>query len=171
MKKNKLRKISIDLLQEKMYVLDGKLQKRTIGGYENDCFWRCIAYIASNGTAYGEIDAERHADAYFGPEAGLYYYGSAIPNSEMNAYVDNHFSSDSPFNLIQFDPNKVPGMSAVYGLTHVAVFQEDIKDSSGYVTGFRVIDPQQNISCIVPRDAALDIMAPDYSSPPNYGQW
>lgn len=91
----------------------------------------------------------------------------------MNEYVDNYFSSNSPFNLIQFDPNKVLGMSAVYGLTHMAVFQEDIKDRSGYVTGSRVFDPQQKISYIIPREAALDIMMPDYNNPPNqpiYGQ-
>ena len=169
LKRNKLRKLSIDLLQEKMYVINEELLRRFMGGYENDCFWRCIAYLVSNGTSYGEIDAESYADAYFGPEAGLYYSGSAMSNFQMKDYVNNYFTSSSQFNLIQFDPSRVPSMTSVYGLTHVAVFQQDIKDSSGNVTGFQVFDPQQNKYYIVPLGAAIDIIGPNGSSP-TYGQ-
>ena len=60
-------------------------------------------------------------------------------------------------------------MTSVYGLTHVAVFQQDIKDASGNITGFQVFDPQQNEYYIVPLEAAIDIIGPSGSSP-TYGQ-
>ena len=46
-KERKLRRLDFDLIQAEMSVIDGELLRSIVGGYDNDCFWRCITYIES----------------------------------------------------------------------------------------------------------------------------
>ena len=41
----KPRRLSIDSIITEMSVIEGELLRSIVGGYTDDCFWRCIAYI------------------------------------------------------------------------------------------------------------------------------
>ena len=64
-KERKLRRLDFDLIQAEMSVIDGELLRSIVGGYKNDCFWRCIAYLDSGGCSYSESDAAKYADSYY----------------------------------------------------------------------------------------------------------
>lgn len=64
MRKRQLRRLDFDLIQAEMSVIDGELLRNIVGGYKNDCFWRCIAYIESGKSSYSESDAAYFADSY-----------------------------------------------------------------------------------------------------------
>ena len=60
----KPRRLNIDSIITEMSVIEGELLRSIVGGYDNDCFWRCIAYIESGGTSYSEADAARYAEDF-----------------------------------------------------------------------------------------------------------
>lgn len=156
-KERKLRRLDFDLIQAEMSVIDGELLRSIVGGYQDDCFWRCIAYI--EGGDYSESGAESYADAY-DPEAGRYFNGAGMKNPEMKEYINQMYTGSTQHNIIQYDPTKVPGMSTAGNTTtHVVVFKEDVKNSNGEVIAFKVYDPQQSKSYEIPFDSVMDILS------------
>ena len=92
----KLRRLSFDLMQSEMSVINNEsILRGIVGRYRDDCFWRCISYLESNGSSYSESAAASYADAHFGPEAGLYYYGAGISNGQMKNYISQCYGDDS----------------------------------------------------------------------------
>ena len=69
-KERKLRRLDFDLIQAEMSVIDGELLRSIVGGYDNDCFWRCIAYIEYGG-CYTNSDVDGYAESYFGSGVDL----------------------------------------------------------------------------------------------------
>lgn len=150
----KPRRLSIDSIITEMPVIEGELLRSIVGGYDNDCFWRCIAYIESGGTSYSEADAARYAEDFF---EGKVENEGAMSTQQMRDYISNRYSSDSNFNLIQFDPSKAPNtISGSY--SHVVVPVEDLKDSNGNVIGFKVFDPQKKLTYEIPLSSVIDIL-------------
>ena len=150
----KPRRLSIDSIITEMPVIEGELLRSIVGGYDNDCFWRCIAYIKSGGTSYSEADAARYAEDFF---EGKVENEGAMSTQQMRDYISNRYSSDSNFNLIQFDPSKAPNtISGSY--SHVVVPVEDLKDSNGNVIGFKVFDPQKKLTYEIPLSSVIDIL-------------
>ena len=150
----KPRRLNIDSIITEMPVIEGELLRSIVGGYDNDCFWRCIAYIESGGTSYSEADAARYAEDFF---EGKVENEGAMSTQQMRDYISNRYSSDSNFNLIQFDPSKAPNtISGSY--SHVVVPVEDLKDSNGNVIGFKVFDPQKKLTYEIPLSSVIDIL-------------
>ena len=102
----KPRRLSIDSIITEMSVIEGELLRSIVGGYTDDCFWRCIAYIEDGKSSCTASDAARYADDYYGPEAGLYYTGSAMTADRMWEYISHNYSGSAKYELIQFDPSK-----------------------------------------------------------------
>lgn len=50
-----------------------------VGGYDNDCFWRCISYLM--GEAPTEANAAKYAELYFSNYYGVPYDATAILES------------------------------------------------------------------------------------------
>ena len=48
MAQRKLRRLNFDSIQVEMQVIYGDLLRNIVGGYQNDCFWRCVAYLDGN---------------------------------------------------------------------------------------------------------------------------
>ncbi|GCB37298.1 hypothetical protein [Bacteroides faecalis] len=119
-KERKLRRLDFDLIQAEMSVIDGELLRSIVGGYSNDCFWRCIAYIESGGSSYSESDANSYAEAYFGSGVDLNKRkdGVGLDTNQMREYINNNYnnSSDTSYTdsktqylVVQFDPKKFQG--------------------------------------------------------------
>ncbi len=164
-KERKLRRLDFDLIQAEMSVIDGELLRSIVGGYSNDCFWRCIAYIESGGSSYSESDANSYAEAYFGSGVDLNKRkdGVGLDTNQMREYINNNYnnSSDTSYTdsktqylVVQFDPQKVPGL-IVGSTTHVAIYQKDFWDKNGIPT-IQVYDPQQKAIYNVPKDAWIE---------------
>ena len=133
--KRKLTKSSLDELAERMPVLSEDFLKGAVGGYKNDCFWRCVAYLVDSGN-YSESDAENYANN-FNPENGYYYKkDSSVSEEDMDRYQRENFYSFSG-TIMKIDPNKVPGLT---GSTDHAVVFKSIDEETGW---YIVIDPQQ----------------------------
>lgn len=128
-----------------MSVINESLLRSIVGGYKDDCFWRCVAYLDSNGSSFSEKDAEAYADKYYGPEAGLYYNSAGVSDSDMSSFLSANCSTYGFSTIIKFDPNKVKGHKG--DGFHAVIVTE--KHNNGY----EVYDPQQGTSYFVPRDA------------------
>lgn len=141
----KLRRLDFESIEIEMSVINESLLRSIVGGYKDDCFWRCVAYLDSNGNSYSEKDAEAYADKYYGPEAGLYYNGAGVSDSDMNSFLSANGSTYGSSTIIKFDPDKVKGRKG--DGFHAAVVTEK------YNNGYKVYDPQQDEYYFVPRDA------------------
>lgn len=152
----KLRRINFDQIQTEMSVIDAEFLRSIIGGYQNDCFWRCIAYIESGGSSYSESDAAYYAETHFGSGVDLNKRtdGAGMTTEEMSNYITNRYSSESNFNLVQFDPRKAPGVP-YGGVSHVVVPIKDITDKKGNVTAIKVYDPQKDTSYEIPANSVI----------------
>ena len=153
-KERKLRRLDFDLIQAEMSVIDGELLRSVVGGYDNDCFWRCIAFIDSNGSSYSESLAESYAKCYFGPKMDLNKRkeGAGMTNDQMSQYISQNYSSSSEYarQIIQYDPDKIPGKGG--STLHAVVFVSSSTDANGNKT-YYVADPQKNEAYYIPAEA------------------
>lgn len=153
----KPRRLSIDSIITEMPVIEGELLRSIVGGYTDDCFWRCIAYIEDGKSSCTASDAARYADDYYGPEAGLYYTGSAMTADRMREYISHNYSGSARHDIIQFDPSEIKDFPHFENMTHVVVFQKDIYDANGNIVSVTVYDPQKGISYDIPINSIINI--------------
>ena len=151
----KPRRLSIDSIITEMPVIEGELLRSIVGGYDNDCFWRCIAYIESGGTSYSEARAASYADDYFGAgnvegrkdEAGM-------TTSDIRKYINSRYVNggheipNGPQGIIVIDPTKT-GQS-FYGSSGHAVVYLGVEGGS-----MKVFDPQNNSSYTIQANAII----------------
>ena len=153
-KERKLRRLDFDLIQAEMSVIDGELLRSIVGGYDNDCFWRCIAYLDSGGCSYSESDAAKYADSYYGSEAGLYYTGAGITTDKIEEYISHNYSGSTVHKLVEYDTS-MAGQGQVGNLTHTVVFQgERFNDNGEKVT--RIFDPQTKRTLEIPSKSVIN---------------
>lgn len=141
----KLKRLDFDSIAIEMTVVEEDLLRGIVGGYSNDCFWRCIAYLDSRGCNYSEADAERYANEYFGPEAGLYYYGAGVSDGDMESFLSSNCLTIGSFKIVKFDPNLVKDKKG--DGYHAAVV---LAEFDNY---YRVFDPQEGGAYFVPKNA------------------
>ncbi|SFL04984.1 hypothetical protein SAMN05216357_111108 [Porphyromonadaceae bacterium KH3CP3RA] len=81
----KLTKKSLDELAKTMSVIPENEQENYWGMYNNDCFWRCVAYMASGGTSFSPAVAESYA---------LDYYTNGVHSNlpGVSSYVDTYLN-------------------------------------------------------------------------------
>lgn len=153
-KERKLRRLDFDLIQAEMSVISGELLRSVVGGYDNDCFWRCISYINSGGCSYSESDAAQYADSYYGSEAGLYYTGAGITTDKVEEYIKYNYSGSTLHKLVEYDTS-MAGQGQVGNLTHTVVFQgEKINSNGEKVT--RIFDPQSGETREIPSKSVIN---------------
>ena len=141
----KLKRLDFDSIAIEMTVVEEDLLRGIVGGYSNDCFWRCIAYLESNGSNYSEADAEKYADKYFGTEAGLYYRGAGVSDGDMESFLSNNCLANGSFMIVKFDPNMVKDKRG--DGYHAGVVLAE------YDNCYRVFDPQDGRAYLVPKNA------------------
>ncbi len=71
----KLKRLTLKEVKNKFVVINEKASEGIAGGYDNDCFWRCVSYIETG--ADSESDAESRA---------LDYYVNALGYSTSEAH-------------------------------------------------------------------------------------
>ena len=109
----KLTKISIEELKKQLPVLDRNAEQCIYGGYdENDCWWRCMAYIKSGGSNYSQDDAYALACAYYGSNFDGDNYVFTGNRSDFNDYVSGYITcSDcgdfANSKVLVFDPSQI----------------------------------------------------------------
>lgn len=165
-KERKLRRLDFDLIQAEMSVIDGELLRSIVGGYSNDCFWRCIAYIEYGG-CYTNSDVEGYAEDFFGSDVDLNTRkdGAAVTTSQMHDYATNKYGYSSGYSnidssnlsenqhlIIQFDLKKA-GMEVGSTDTHAVLFREEYEKDG--ITYIKVYDPQKNTTYDIPKSAQV----------------
>ena len=155
----KPRRLSIDSIITEMSVIEGELLRSIVGGYDNDCFWRCIAYIEKNieFASISASEAAQYADDYYGPEAGLYYTGAAMTADRMREYISHNYSGSAKYELIQFDPSKIKNFPYTENMTHVVIVKEAEMDGNGNIMNYIVYDPQHDQTYEVPYNAIVNV--------------
>lgn len=152
----KPRRLNIDSIITEMPVIEGELLRSIVGGYDNDCFWRCIAYIKSGGTSYSEADAARYAEDFF---EGKVENEGAMTTEQMRGYVNDYYSGSNGNDvgrhvLMQFDPSKAPESVLSGEMSHVVVFKEyKIDENGSYI--INVFDPQHGSSYNIPLESVM----------------
>ena len=155
----KPRRLNIDSIITEMPVIEGELLRSIVGGYDNDCFWRCIAYIEKNieFASISASEAAQYADDYYGPEAGLYYTGAAMTADRMREYISHNYSGSAKYELIQFDPSKIKNFPYTENMTHVVIVRGTDTNAEGEIVNYHVYDPQQGKTYEVPYNAMVNV--------------
>ena len=144
MKKRSITKESLDTLASTMPVISLLEMLRYMGGFDpNDCFWRCIAWFESCGTAYSEYDAYSAARSYYGNTI-TNYYGFIGTSSDANNILSEYFgglsSSYCTGRILVFDPGQVINSANLSkGSSHAVV----VLGYNG--SNIEVFDPQLGI--------------------------
>lgn len=141
----KLTKQGLDELARTMLVIPESDLNGIVGAYNNDCFWRCIAYVNSNGSSYSEYAAESYAYGYFSSTLGAYtngYLASFGAGMTISQMVDYRNSLGSAYNnyagkIIVFNTNDVSNYNPTNTMHAVVLIS---RNSNGYY----VFDPQQS---------------------------
>ena len=88
---------SLDELARTMNVIPEDERDMYWGMYDNDCFWRCVAYIKTGGASYDESAAASLAYEFWTSEYG--YQGinhlsatndSGISDADMTKYINGN---------------------------------------------------------------------------------
>ncbi len=85
MKKRKLTRLSLDELAKTMSYLTPEDQKSYIGGYKEDCFWRCVNWLKNGDVS--EAGAEKIANLYY---AFSNHYFDVDATSAAKEYYSEH---------------------------------------------------------------------------------
>ena len=149
MKKRTLRKSNLDELAQVMPVLSESQQMAYVGGYDtNDCWWRCIAYLASCGTDYSADAAMAIASGYYGNNFDENNYAFSGSGYDHKDFASNYFSGlEEDYckgQILVFDPNTTRGWSGD-GTSHHAVIIKGY-DASGNMI---IFDPQTETSSTI----------------------
>lgn len=131
-------------LAETMTVISREEQKLYYGGYDaNDCVWRCLAYINSNGKDYSADAAMRIAQNYYGNSFDEDNYAFEGSIKDFKSFA-NKFLSDNPdlkAQILFFDPNTTYGWNGNGYAIHAVVI---IDNQPGKV---KIFDPQNGNTC------------------------
>jgi hypothetical protein len=131
-----------------------------MGAYNNDCFFRCIAYIYSNGTSYSEAAAASYAYDFFANQYGYsgINYLSATNNagmtiSQIQSYIASAVSSGSYTGSSSVGYIGMVSVSSVRGAYHAFVVKG--KNPDGSVWG---IDPSDGSFVVVSEKSVTRVM-------------
>lgn len=131
----KLEKLSLKEMKSEMSLLPEGAQEKLFGGYTNDCFWRCVAYMETGDPS----TAGYYANNYFNDgrqDLGIDYkdYGSVYAN--MGSSYNPNFSDGKE--IVSFNTADGVGNYANTGTWHAVVITGDY----GSLGGHTYYDPQ-----------------------------
>ena len=151
MNKRKLTRESLTELAKRMPVLSECQQMAYVGGYDDhDCWWRCIAYIQSDGKEYTRDDAMAIASGFFGDNFNKNHYAFSGNIDDFKKFVSNYFGipESGTYNLTQimvFDPNNsnISGLEGD-GFSSHSVIIKNYYFSNGEMY-YDLFDPQAGV--------------------------
>jgi hypothetical protein len=116
---------NLDALAKRMPVLSEAQQKWYVGRNGFDCWWRCIAYINSNGTSYTEQDAHNLASGFWGSDFDSNSYGFSGTHADYTVYVAGNVSGNnaSGSQILIFDANQASGWEGISGASHAVIIK------------------------------------------------
>ena len=94
----KLGKLSLKQMESEMPLLEHHAREKLFGGYDNDCFWRCVSYMEGAGGT--EASAESYANQYYyngmgctgSADAYYYQYGASVVTADIQSYTSYRVS-------------------------------------------------------------------------------
>ncbi len=109
-----------------MYVLDENTLRNIMGGLDqNDCMWRCFAYLNSCGTNYGAYDAESLASNYYGSSFNSSDYGFTGSQYDANSLGSGVLGAlwDDPTRqkILVFNPNQISNWQGDGSSVHAVI--------------------------------------------------
>jgi len=152
----KLEKLTLKELGSELNFIGVVEAQRLNGGYDNDCFWRCVAYLQSGGASYTEASAEILALSYFGSDCGDYLSANGagvtspdIATNATNLAIDgNYHLNPSGAYIGMFNTNNISSYNAT-GMAHAVIVQCVNEDGS-----LEIFDPQDGSYTIIPSEEA-----------------
>jgi len=164
----KLTKQSLDELARTMCVIPEWELNSILGAYNNDCFWRCVAYMASGGNAYSPDDAESYAFSYFasvsgsaGASAYLSECGAGMTTGDIVKYIQslaisgNYSGVNSSMGYIGVFNTKFVSNYEIGDTSHAVIVKKTNADGS-----LDIYDPQLNTNMTIsPSDATHVVRA------------
>jgi hypothetical protein len=147
----KLTKKTLDELAETMTVINEDEKLQITGGYYNDCFWRCVAYMQSGGASYSEQIAESYAQSFFSSQWGAYTecylmsFGSGMTTSQIRSYITSlvqsgNYSTSSLGFIARFNTNNISCYESTNTM-HAVIVTSINADGS-----YDIFDPQAGAS-------------------------
>ncbi|MDR0540853.1 MAG: hypothetical protein LBH19_01430 [Dysgonamonadaceae bacterium] len=142
----KLRKLDLAELAKVMLVIPESELSSIVGAYDNDCFWRCVAYYLNNGIA-SESAAGQYALNYFSgsgcDHACLSANGAGMDFQDARAYVQANLPRArilylNPDNISWYRNN---GYSSLGGNSHAVIYQCATPDGQ-----HQVYDPANDVT-------------------------
>ncbi|WP_423127965.1 hypothetical protein [Gaoshiqia sp. Z1-71] len=139
----KLGKLNLKEMKSEMSLLPEGAQVKLLGGYTNDCFWRCVAYMESGGNNYGPSDAATYANSYFNDGRQDF----AVDHGDIGSFYSSMGSSYNPDfsdgqEIVMFNTADSVGGYENTGTWHAVV----ITGTSGSGGGYTYFDPQTGLS-------------------------
>ena len=127
----KLIKKSLDELAKTMDVISDEEQNDYWGmGYDNDCFWQCVAYLSSGGAPVSEATVAGLAEEYFASVGHYAYYNLSVTNDAqmtniaMTAYInEKNIKKNMIYGFSSTILNQYPEFSGMSKLQHLVVFK------------------------------------------------
>ena len=139
------KKKSLDEMARTMIVIPEDEMKNYWGMYDNDCFWRCIAYLSSGGISYSESDAEYYARDYWMGKLGyndalihLSAQGGDMSISDIEEFASTYSISGVNLDCLRFPINQGTNVLHAVILTGTEVIQG--------ITFYNYFDPSTNTS-------------------------
>jgi natural product precursor len=149
----KLEKLNLKQMEQEMPVINSEISRTLTGGYDNDCFWRCVTYME---TGFNSVpNAESRAEDYYMNVLGLTpsqaqeylsANGAAIGLGDIGSYYayqgDNYNPnfSDGKY-IVLFDTS-----NGIGGYTDTGTYHAVVIIGSSSNGGFNFYDPQNNIT-------------------------
>ncbi len=143
----KLGKLSLKEMEDEMPVINQSSMKGIVGGYDNDCWWRSVAYIKNGCANYSASDAEYYANDYYtngmgcsdSPEDYYQASGAGMDSYEISNYRSYNQASAS---------GEYAGMIAYFNKNNISNFENDGMSHAVVITCFNTdgslayFDPQ-----------------------------
>ena len=140
MKRRFMTRESLDELAENMPIISFEEQESYYGSNDTDCFWRCVAYLASGGQQYDEYSASCYAIDYLAStltdpdytmqymsQHGGYDYDWVMHECDIYAYMN--FNTNIDYSRICY-----------MGNNHAVIDFSHLVSGSGYL----YYDPQND---------------------------
>ena len=161
----KIKKMVFDELADNFQVVNEQEQASSVGGFQNGCFWKSLAFIDGGG-GYGYFCGSANSAAalalaqqHYGCDFDGYGYGGFhIVSIEQKREIANSVLSPGVSGrLLTFDPNLIPGNWPVQTLHTVVVKGFEAGEcENGKDSYWSIFCPQTNYTGRISQNVVLN---------------